>query len=532
MNIGQVRTKAETQSPYLTDSSCIKTYVGSLASNPGAARITTHFQNAIDQLNLEAKVIRTGSFGCFDLEPIVIIDVPDQPAVLYSNASPDGAVELIKGSVQGPYGNSRPLCCIGDKKLHDIPLISELQLFNLQNRISLRNCGWIDPEDISHYILAGRGYTGFSQVLKNNRRDLTDTLLSSALKGRGDSGCSSADKWKQFAGTENSDKYLICNAVDPDPKSWTSRLLLESDPHSVLEGILISAYFAGASHCFICVEENAAASERIQRALEQARTYNLHGSNILDSEFCCEIEIKETPSSLLTGYRIELFRCIEENQPLPHMLPAFPAIDEISGKTALMVNPEIMSGVSAVFREDIKNSRASKVVTLSGNVNHRYTVEVPHGMTIRDIVDRLGGGVPKGKTIKAVQLGGLFGVFIAPDDLDLPVDCDAAEESCSNIGSGTIEVMDSGSSILNTAKDIMKDIQAQSCGKCVFCREGCLQMLTILEAISENKRRPQDLDLLIELGEEMRAESLCAFGRSASNPILSSLKLFRDEYEI
>ena len=176
-------------------------------------------------------------------------------------------------------------------------------------------------------------------------------------------------------------------------------------------------------------------------------------------------------------------------------------------------------------------NRNSKVVTLSGSIIHKYTVEVPHGMKIRNIVDRIGGGVSNGKGIKTVQLGGPYGFFIVPDDLDLAVDCDASDESRSSIGSGTVEVFDSGSSILETTKDLMAYIQAQSCGKCVFCREGCGQMLTILEAISENKRKPQDLDLLVELGEEMRNGCLCGFGRAAPDPVLSSIKLFRNEYE-
>jgi NADH:ubiquinone oxidoreductase subunit F (NADH-binding) len=231
------------------------------------------------------------------------------------------------------------------------------------------------------------------------------------------------------------------------------------------------------------------------------------------------------------GHGIELFRCVAEKQLLPHMLAPYPAASEFMGKPVLIVNPEIMSRLSAVLRDGMRDGMESTVVTLSGSVMHTYTVEVPPATTICSLIERLGGGVSNGKTIKALQLGGPEGPFVAPDVVNLPIGCDFVEESSSGIGSGSIEVLDSDSRMVDRTKDIMAYLQAQSCGKCVFCREGCLQMLTILEDISENKSKPKDLDLLVELGEEMKAVCLCAFGRAAPNPVLSGIRLFRAEYD-
>jgi NADH-quinone oxidoreductase subunit F len=503
MNIDQIRAAAETQFSHLNDPRCIKILVSSSAADPNADHICILLQNAINQFNLPARIVRTGSLGCYDFEPVMIVD-----SLLYNNASPDRVADLINDLIN---------------RKSAAPHVSELPLFNLQSRIALRNCGWIDPENIDHYIVQGQGYSGFSNALKLDPPDLAETLIQSAFKGRGGQGCSALENWKSLHGEAG--KYLVCNAVDPDPQSLASRLLLESDPHSVLEGMLISAYAAGVSKCSIFLEEKTEAGKRLGKALDQMKKYNLLGLNILDSQFCTEIEIMEAPASLLSGYRIELCRCLENNQPVAHMLPDFPAASEFSGKPVLIANPEMMSSLSAAVRAGAKAGGESKIVTLSGSVVHKHTVEVPSGTTIRNIIEYFGGGVSNGKTIKAVQFGSPAGRFVAPDSLDEPIGLNPGEEYSS------IDVLDSDSCIVNAAKEIMSYIQAQSCGKCVFCREGCLQMLIILEGILEKRSKPQDLDLLVDLGEEMRTSCLCAFGRTAPIPVLSGIKLFRAEYE-
>jgi NADH-quinone oxidoreductase subunit F len=465
MNIGQVRAAAETQLSYLFDPSCIRIHVGALSSNPNAIGVFRQFQRVVAQGGFQARIVRTGSFGYYGLEPIVTIIKPGLEPIFYTNVT----LERVAGLVNDL----------------EIPYVSELPSFSRQSRVALRNCGWIDPEDINFSIVNGQSYVGLAKALNLDA------------------------PW-----TEACDKLLLCNAVDPDLKSLTSQLLLESDPHSVLEGMAIKAFNLGASHGYVLVEEKTEAANRLRKALDQMRAYTLLGRDILDSQFCLEIEIIETPVQWTSGSRIELFRCIEECQSLPHMLPTLPNVSEIYEKPIIIVDPEMMAKASAM-----KDIDETKVVTLNGSLRRQYTVELAAGTTIRSIIENYGGFVSNGKDIKAVQLGGSTGSFVSPDDLDAAIDW------------RSIEVFEIDSNIVDVTKRIMTFIQSQSCGKCVFCREGCLQMMTILEDISENKGKPQDLDLLQELGEEMRTGCLCAFGRSAPDPVLSSIQLFRSEYE-
>lgn len=529
MNIEQVRTAAGTQSPHFSDTSCTKIYVGSSAADAGATRIAGLLQTAVDQRGLRARILRTGSFGCPDLEPLVRVERPGFFAVLYTLVTPDGIAELIEDAMSGSPRNA--FCCVGDQRPNRIPHISELPFFGLQKRIALRNCGWVDPEDIRHYILQGQGFTGLVRALQTDPSELAGTLISSALRGRRTPGCSTAEKWRLIVKTKGTDAALICDAFDPQSRALAAPLLLESDPHSVLEGTLIAAYAVGAARCVVLVEEKTEAVERLRRALNQMRDYNLLGSNILDSRFGCEIGIQAVPRSLTSGQRMEMLRCLEEGQHLPHLVPVFPAISELAGKPVLTIGPEMASVLSGVPLRGPEESGSSRVVSLSGNVVHKCTAEVPVDMSIRAIIENFGGGTAGGKAVKTLQLGGLAGPFIDPAVLDLPIGSDAVEELSSGAGTGSIEVLAADSRMAHATKEIMATIQSQSCGKCVFCREGCLQLLTILEDILENKRRPQDLDLLIELGKEMKTSCLCAFGQMAPNPVLSAIELFRDEYE-
>jgi len=524
MKIEQIQAAAEAQLSCLNDPSTIKIYVGSSMGDANVGRILALFQNEIDRGNLQARIVRTGSFGCYDLEPIVTAKISDSFAVLYNNVDQDSIADLISDLIQGMPGKAKPYCFIGDKRWSGIPHISQLPLFSLQNRIALRNCGWIDPEDIDHYISQGQGYTGLSKALRMSPPDVAGLAIPSVLKSRCGPGCSNIDRWELFAGPERGNSYLICNAIDPNPRSLTSRLLLDSDPHSVLEGMLIAAYAIGASYCAFIVGNRAEDARRLRKALDQMRKYNLLGSNILDSQFCSEIEIKEA-ELMPAGYWIELLCCWEEKRLSPHMLPAGPFASEFIGKPWLIVNPEMMSSLSAVLRNDKEARTESKVVTLSGSVIHPYTVEVSSEVTLGSIIEILGGGAPNGKTIKAVQIGGPAGPLFAPSALRIPVSYDVVEES------GSIEVIDAESDIVDAVRDRFAYLQTQSCGKCVFCREGCLQILTILEDLLENRGKAQDLDLLVALCEEMKTACLCSFGRAVPNPVLSSINLFRAEYE-
>jgi len=541
MNLEQIRAKAEAECDYLNDKSCIKVYIGAAADSPTYADIIKRFQRDIDRCSIRAKVIAAGSSGLYDYEPVALIGKPGRPAILYSNITPETASELVNNYLLGD--NPQPelaLCSFGGDKIAGIADSRDMPVFNLQNRIALRNCSYIDPENINEYILRGNGYSGLSRALNMNPTDAISELEESGLRGRGGGGYSTAEKWRVCHDAEASEKYVICDAVDADPRARTARLLMESDPHSVLEGILIGAFVVGAGHGFVCINsEYGNAVERLQKALKQMRAYGLLGEKILDSKFKFDIEIKEVESSLISGEETALIRSLENRQAMPYLRTAYPAIRGLNDKPTLINNAETMSHASAILQNSSKwysgigteRSYGTKVITLSGNVAHKYTVEVPFGTTLGTLVQDIGGGVLNGKGIKAVQFGGPTGAFFAVDSLDIPVSYETVEEDGSIMGSGTVQVYDSDSCAVEMAGDVMSYLQAQSCGKCVFCREGTYQIADILNDISENKGKPEDLDLLIELAEGMKNGSICGLGRTAPAPVLSSIKLFHSDYE-
>jgi len=418
--------------------------------------------------------------------------------------------------------------------------IGDVPVFSLQHRIALGNCGYIDPESIGEYILRGHGYGGLSRVLQMDRTEAIGELEKAGLRGRGGGGYPAAEKWKICHDAEAGEKYVICNAVDADPKARTARLLMESDPHSVLEGMLIGAYAVGACHGFICINSDyKAAIKRLRKALEQMRGYGLLGDNIMDAHFKCDIEIKEIESSLVSGEETALIRCLENRHAMPYLRTAYPAVSGFEGKPTMVNNVETMSHVSAIFQNraawysgiGTEQSRGTKTVTLSGNIAHPYTVEVPFGTTLRTVVEGIGDGVSSRKDIKAVQFGGPTGCYFTGDSLDIPIDYETMSEAGGIMGSGTIEVYDSDSCAVEMARDVMSYLQAQSCGKCVFCREGTYQMLDILNDIAENRGKPEDFDMLLELAEGMKTGSICGLGRTAPLPVLSNIQLFRGDYD-
>lgn len=426
-----------------------------------------------------------------------------------------------------------------NNEINDIPNIFGLPIFDLENRIALRNCGVIDPENISHYILRGKGFSGLSKAIEAGQKEAIEKIRQSGLRGRGGAGYLTADKWQSCLNAEGSEKYVICNAVDADPKARTARLLMEGDPCAVLEGLLISAYAVGAKQGYICINtEYTTAIERINKALKQMKDYGLPGDNILDSEFGCDIEIKAVASSLVSGEETALIRALQNKQMMPYLRTVYPAEKGLNDKPTLINNAETMSNVSAVFQHGpntvsnigTEKSRGTKVITLRGDITHQYTVEVPFGTTLRTLVEDIGGGIPGGKDIKAVQFGGPTGSYFAGDSLDTPISYEAMEEADAIIGSGTIEVYSSEHCAVEIARDAAAYLQTESCGKCVFCREGTYQMVDILNDISDNKGKEEDLDLLNELAEGMKSGSICGLGWTAPAPVLSSMKLFPGDY--
>jgi NADH-quinone oxidoreductase subunit F len=540
VNFERICAAAASESGYLNDRDYLKLYISASVDNTTAASVFNSFQAEINKHGIKAKVIATGSFDYYDLEPLVLVDKPGKSTILYHNVNPETAAELVNDYLIND--NPRPdmaLGSMGGGEVDGIPNTSSLPLFNLQSRIALRNCGYIDPENINHYILCGNGYGGLSRALSMGQSDVIEEIKRSGLRGRGGAGYPAAEKWRLCRDAEGSQKWAICNAVDADPQALTARLLLESDPHSVLEGMLIGAYAVGASRCVICVNADyATALKRLDKALEQMRGYGLLGGNILGSNFSCEIEIREIPTSLVAGEETALIRCLEGKQAMPYVRPPYPVASGIYDGPTLINNVETIANVSAIFQNGwewyaafgTEKSRGTKVVNLAGDVLHKCTVEVPFGTTLRSIVAVIGGGVGNGKDVKAVQFGGPTGAYFNADSLDIHLDYETIREAGSIIGSGTVEVFGSDTCAVEMTRDVISYLQTQSCGKCVFCREGSYQMSDILQDIADGKGEPKDLDMLTELGEAMKIGCICSLGRTMPNPALSSMRLFDSDY--
>ena len=539
MDFDQIRAKAESESDYFEDSNCIKVFIASRADNPAGHLTADIFKDTVKGKDLDAKIITAGSFGYYDIEPIVLIKKPGNPYLLYKNADPKIVPELIDDCLV--KNNPRPdlaFCSIGPDRIGDIPSAYDLPLFNLQNRIVLRNCGFLDPENIDHYILRG-GYTGLSTALKMDQSDAIEEIRKSGLRGRGGAGYPTADKWQACFKIEDDEKYVICNAADSDPGAFTARLLLTSDPYSVLEGMLICAYTIGSSKCILFIDsEYEHAKKIINTAFARMKEYGLLGNNILGSNFNCEIEIRESRISLISGEETALLRYLEGKQAMPYLRPPYPETKGVFGKPTIIDNIETFANITAVFQygpEKIsgigtENSKGTKVVSLSVNGFKKYTIEIPFGISLRTIVERLAGIADAGN-IKAVQFGGPTGSYFHHNDLDISLDYEAIKER-SVMGSGTLGLINDTVCAVEMAMKKISYLHEQSCGKCVFCREGTFQMSDIMEDISKGNGGPQDIDLLNEIGEQMKTGCICDLGRTAANPVLSSIELFRDEYEV
>jgi NADH-quinone oxidoreductase subunit F len=399
---------------------------------------------------------------------------------------------------------------------------------DFRGRVALRNCGSIDPDSIQQYIVYGKGYTGLARALTTDPKELADVLLPASLRGRGEPWCSSAAAWSRWLKERDAGRCLICDAVDAGGMSTAACFIIDNDPHSLLEGLMIAAYAVGAVRCVIWTDGKSDAAGRLQRALGQMQDYGLLGENILDAGFSMEISVETV--ELPAGHRMELLRCLEEQQPLPHFLPRCGTAEAPAGAPVLAVNVEMMAALAGVLTRELDDFPGSKVVTLSRAAGSVRAHEIPFGMTIRAFLDTVADETLNPDEIKAVRVGGTAGTIYPIDAADIAAGCDGADEFRSSLGSGTVDLIAGDADIVELTREAMSQLQAESCGRCVYCREGSLQMLSVLEDICRGCGSPADLDLLVELGEEMRMSSLCPFGRTLPNPVLSGIRHFRRDY--
>lgn len=510
---------------------------GTGCTSSGSARIRERLEKEIEANGLsdEVCVVKTGCFGLCALGPIMIV-YPE--GTFYSMVQEEDIPEivtehLLKGNVV------KHLLYEETVKADKIIPLNETNFYKKQHRVALRNCGVINPEKIDEYIGTG-GYEALGIVLTEKKpEDVIQILLDSGLRGRGGAGFPTGLKWKFAAGNDADQKYVCCNADEGDPGAFMDRSILEGDPHAVLEAMAIAGYAIGASQGYIYVRaEYPIAVQRLEIAIEQAREYGLLGKNIFDSGFDFDIELRLGAGAFVCGEETALMTSIEGNRGEPRPRPPFPALKGLFQKPTILNNVEtyanipqiIVNGPEWFASMGTEKSKGTKVFALGGKIHNTGLVEIPMGTTLREIVEEIGGGVPNGKKFKAAQTGGPSGGCIPAEHLDIPIDYDNLFSIGSMMGSGGLIVMDEDTCMVDIAKFFLEFTVDESCGKCTPCRIGTRRMLEILEKITKGQATMEDLDKLEELCYHLQSNSLCALGQTAPNPVLSTLRYFRDEY--
>lgn len=490
----------------------------------------------ISNLEDEVKIVKTGCFGLCAEGPIVVIYPEGAMYVRVEVSDVQVIVEehLLKGRIV------RRLLA-GEKEAEDISKVLEnVDFFKRQQRIALRNCGRINPENIDEYI-AFDGYKALEKVLTEMTPEaVIDTVKGSGLRGRGGGGFPTGIKW-EFAAKQVSDqKYVCCNADEGDPGAFMDRSVLEGDPHSLIEAMSIAGYAIGATEGFIYVRaEYPIAVKRLQLAIDQAKEYGILGDNVLGTGHRFDLEIRLGAGAFVCGEETALMTSIEGHRGEPRPRPPFPAVKGLWQKPTILNNVEtyanipviILNGAQWFSSIGTEKSKGTKVFALGGKINNTGLVEVPMGTTLREVVYDIGGGIPKGKKFKAAQTGGPSGGCIPASHLDTPIDYDSLIALGSMMGSGGLIVMDEDNCMVDIAKFFLEFTVDESCGKCPPCRIGTKRMLEILERITEGKGEEGDIEKLELLAKNIKASALCGLGQTAPNPILSTLKYFRDEYE-
>ncbi|MEA4960499.1 NADH-quinone oxidoreductase subunit NuoF [Lutispora sp.] len=511
---------------------------GTGCSSSNSEQIAKNFEEQIKLhgLNEEVIVERTGCFGLCALGPIVII-YPE--ASFYSLVKPEDIEEIVKEHLVKGRVVKRLL--YAETVAEDrIKSINEVNFYKKQHRVALRNCGVINPENIDEYI-AFDGYKALSRCLTELKpEEVIDIIKRSGLRGRGGAGFSTGMKWEFTAKAQGDIKYVCCNADEGDPGAFMDRSVLEGDPHSVLEAMTIAGYAVGGSQGYIYVRaEYPIAVKRLGIAINQARAYGLLGKNILGTDFSFDIELRLGAGAFVCGEETALLASIEGQRGMPRPRPPFPAVKGLFGKPTLLNNVETYANICQIINNGpewfasmgTEKSKGTKVFALGGKINHTGLVEVPMGTTMREIIHEIGGGCPNGKAFKAAQTGGPSGGCIPASKLDVPIDYDNLTALGSMMGSGGLIVMDEDNCMVDIAKFFLEFTVDESCGKCTPCREGTKRMYEILERITKGKGEEGDIAKLETLAKNIKNSALCALGQTAPNPVLSTLRYFRDEYE-
>ena len=511
---------------------------GTGCKSAGSKEVELAFQKEIKAKGLadEVMVVETGCHGFCEYGPLVIV-YPE--GTFYSRVTAEDVPEIVESHLL--KGRLVERLLYHEPMTHEmIPNYSDINFYKKQHRLVLAHCGSINPEQIEEYIAVG-GYEGLGKALTlMTAEEVVEEVKKSGLRGRGGGGFPTGLKWSFARQSVNDKKYVICNADEGDPGAFMDRSVLEGDPHKILEGMAICGYAIGADEGYIYVRaEYPLAIKRLKVAIEQAEAMGLLGENIFDSGFNFQIHIKEGAGAFVCGEETALMASIEGKRGMPRPSPPFPAVSGLWGKPTNINNVEtfanvpqiIVNGADWYCQFGTEKSKGTKVFALTGKINNTGLAEVPMGITMREIIYDIGGGINNGKKFKAVQIGGPSGGCLPEELLDLPIDYDSLTAVGAMMGSGGLVVMDEDTCMVDVAKFFLNFTQSESCGKCTPCREGTKRMLEILTRITEGQGREGDIELLENMAKNIKETALCGLGQTAPNPVLSTLKYFRNEYE-
>ena len=525
---------------------------GTCGLGAGADKMMQHLSSYLNEMQIEAKIVEVGCIGLCSDEPLLDIQLPGKTRLIFRKVTADNVISIVEKVLQHKIPLENLLGQHASQELEpweNIPYLQEHPFFAPQKRWVLKNCGLIDPTSIEEYMAHG-GYRALARTLQTmTPTEVCDEVEKSGLRGRGGGGFPTGRKWKFALNTPAEQKYMICNADEGDPGAFMDRAIIEGDPHRVLEGLMIAGYAIGASKAYVYIRaEYPLAIARLNKAIKQVRDLGLLGENILDSGFNFDIIIKKGAGAFVCGEETALIHSIEGKRGMPRPRPPYPAVSGLFQKPSVINNvetlaniPEIIGqGAEAFAQIGTEKSKGTKVFALSGKIQRTGLVEIPMGTSLRELVFTIGGGVSDGRQFKAVQIGGPSGGCIPEQHLDIPIDYESLKAVGAMMGSGGLVVVDDKTCMVDLAKFFMDFIQRESCGKCIPCREGTRQMLEILNIITRGRRsehgydaleRMKSIMYLERLAEVIKDTSLCGLGQSAPNPVLSTLRWFRDEYD-
>jgi NADP-reducing hydrogenase subunit HndC len=511
---------------------------GSGCTSSGSDNVAGAFDRLLKEegLEKEVKIVRTGCFGLCEMGPVVIV-YPE--GAFYSRVNEEDVEEIVKEHLLKGRIVKRLLYKESLDK-DQIKSLDQVDFYKKQMRVALRNCGVIDPENIDEYI-AMDGYKALAKVLTEmTPEQVIEEIKKSGLRGRGGAGFPTGMKWQFAYNSKDDKKYVCCNADEGDPGAFMDRSVLEGDPHSVLEAMAIAGYAIGSDQGYIYVRaEYPIAVKRLEIAIRQAREYGLLGKNILGTGFSFDIDLKIGAGAFVCGEETALLNSIEGGRGEPRPRPPFPAVKGLWQKPTLLNNVETYANICQIILKGAdwfagigtERSKGTKVFALGGKINNTGLVEIPMGTPLRDVIYEIGGGCPNGKAFKAVQTGGPSGGCIPAEHIDIPIEFDTLVQIGSMMGSGGMIVMDEDNCMVDIAKFFLEFTCDESCGKCVPCRIGTKRMLEMLEKITQGKGEEGDIEKLEQLALNIKDSALCALGQTAPNPVLSTIRYFRDEYE-